>query len=356
MSGSARPYLPVLDVARILAVLGVIGVHVLADPVAEGHAGTGWLVLRQLISTAVPVFFMMSGALTLAPGAHRKGPGAFLSRRAVRIVPALVVWSLFYMLVVQRWTGAGPLSLEEMGRRVITGETFTHLYFLWAIAGLYLLAPVLAAFLAAAGEERAQGRRAWVITLVACAWTLVVMAVPALTAGFEEGPLAPVQRSALTDPLLFLGCFVAGRAALAAPVTRRLGALCLFACVPLIALMSMLVQVPEAEQQLWHQLLMPTYVSPLVLVCSVLLFAGVIAFTAPWRVGERAQRVLRELGNATFGVFLVHFAVLIAARELLPVLDGPASAAMAGLWALVAAVSFALALPMQRVPGLRLIV
>ena len=169
MSGSARPYLPVLDVARILAVLGVIGVHVLADPVAEGHAGTGWLVLRQLLSTAVPVFFMMSGALTLAPGAHRKGPGAFLSRRAMRIVPALVVWSLFYMLVVQRWTGAGPLSLEEMGRRVITGETFTHLYFLWAIAGLYLLAPVLAAFLAAAGEERAQGRHAWEITLVACA-------------------------------------------------------------------------------------------------------------------------------------------------------------------------------------------
>lgn len=72
MSGSARPYLPVLDVARILAVLGVIGVHVLADPVPEGHAGTGWLVVR-------------------------------------------------------RWTGAGPLSLEEMGRRVITDETFTHL-------------------------------------------------------------------------------------------------------------------------------------------------------------------------------------------------------------------------------------
>lgn len=274
----------------------------------------------------------------------------------MRIVPALVVWSLFYMFVVQRWTGAGPLSLEEMGRRVISGETFTHLYFLWAIAGLYLLAPVLAAFLAEAGEEQAQGRRAWVIALVDCAWTLVVMAVPVLTASFEEGPLTPVQRSALTDPLLFLGYFAAGRAALAAPLSKRLATLSLLACVPLIALMSMLVQVPEAEQQLWHRLLMPTYVSPLVLLCSVLLFAGVVAFTAPWRVGERTQRVLRELGNATFGVFLVHFAVLIASRELLPGLDGPASAAMAGPWALVAAVSFALALPMQRVPGLRLLV
>lgn len=353
---TARPYLPVLDVVRIVAVVGVIGVHVLADPVAEGRTGTGWVALRMALSTAVPVFLMMSGALTLAPGAHRKGPRAFLARRAVRILPALVVWSLFYMLVVQRWTGAGPLSAEEMGRRVITGETYTHLYFLWAIAGLYLLAPVLAAFLAEAGEERAQGRRAWVIALAACAWTLVVIAVPVLTEGSAEGSLTPVQRSALTDPLLFLGYFVVGRAALAAPVSRRLGALCLLACVPLVALMTVLIRVPEAEQRLWQQVLMPSYVTPLVVVCSVLLFAGMISWTAPWRVGARAQRVLRELGNATFGVFLVHFAVLVAARVLVPGLGSPTTAAMSGLWALVAVVSFALALPMQRVPGLRLLV
>lgn len=346
-----RPYLPILDVTRIVAVIGVVGVHVLATPVSEHQVGVAWQALRMTLAMAVPVFLMMSGALTLAPSAHRRGPAQFLSRRAVRILPALVVWSAFYMLVVQRWTGQPPLSGEDILTRLVTGETFTHLYFLWAIAGLYVVAPVLSAFLEQAGSERAQGRRAWAVGAVACAWTILVMAIPVLTGG----NLTPVERGALTYLLLFLGYFVVGRAALAAPVPRAAGAVLLLCCVPLVAAMTAVAEVPDPQQQWWHRVLMPSYVSPVLMVCSVLLFTGLVSLLAGWRVGPRAQRVLRELGNATFGVFLVHFAVLIAVRVLVPGLDGPAPASMLTLWALAVAVTFILTLMGRRVPGLRLI-
>jgi surface polysaccharide O-acyltransferase-like enzyme len=346
-----RPYLPMLDVARIVAVIGVVGVHVVATPVAQHQVGASWQVLRMALATAVPIFVMMSGALSLTPSAHRRGPRDFLSRRAVRIVPALVVWSAFYMLVVHRWTGEPPLGWKDMVQRIITGETFTHLYFLWAIAGLYLLAPVIVAFLEQAGGERAQGRRAWVLGLVACGWTATAMAVPVLTAGSLE----PVQQSSFTYPLLFLGYFLVGRAALAAPVPRATAVVLLLLCVPLIALMRMVAEVPDDQQVWWHRVLMPAYVSPALMACSVLLFAAVVSLLGAWRVGERARRVLRDLGNATFGVFLVHFAILIALRVTVPALSAPQSGAMLLLWAAGAVASFVLALLGRRVPGLRLV-
>lgn len=345
----SRPYLPVLDATRIGAVIGVVGIHVLATPVSEQQLGTVWVALRVALSVAVPIFLMMSGALTLTPAAHRNGPRAFLLRRAVRIVPALFVWSGFYMLVVQRWSGEPPLGWREMAGRIITGETYTHLYFLWAIAGLYLLAPVIAAFLEQAGDERAQGRRAWVVGLVACGWTTAVMAVPVFTAH------EPVQQGTLTYLLLFLGYFTVGRAGLAAPVPRPAGILALVLCAPLIALMTLIVSTPDEQQDWWHHLLTPSYVSASLIACSVLMFLGLVSLTGRWRVGPRPQRVLRTLGNATFGVFLVHFAVIVAATRLFPWLAAPHPAAILALWALVVAVSFVAALMGRAVPGLRLI-
>ena len=345
----SRPYLPVLDATRIGAVIGVVGIHLLATPVSEDELGTAWVALRMGLSVAVPIFLMMSGALTLTPAAHRDGPRAFLARRAVRIVPALIVWSAFYMLVVQRWSGAPPLTWGEMVDRVITGETYTHLYFLWAIAGLYLLAPVITAFLEQAGDERAQGRRAWIVGLVACGWTAVVMAIPVLTTH------EPVQQGTLTYLLLFLGYFTVGRAASAAPVQRSAGIVSLVLCIPLIALMTQIVSTPEDQKGWWHELLAPSYVSPLLIACSVLMFLGLISLTGRWRVGPRPQRVLRSLGNATFGVFLVHFAVIVAATRLVPWFAAPQPAAILALWALVVVVSFAAALAGRAVPGLRLI-
>lgn len=346
-----RPYLPILDVTRIAAVIGVVGIHVLATPVSQHQVGLWWEALRIALAMAVPIFLMMSGTLTLAPSAHRKGPRDFLSRRAVRILPALVVWSAFYMWVVQRWAGAPPLGWEDVVRRIITGETFTHLYFLWAIAGLYLLAPVITAFLEQAGDDQTPGRRAWIVGLIACGWTAAVMAVPVLTAGEFE----PVQQSSFTYLLLFLGYFVVGRAALAAPVPRRAAVVLLALCVPLVALMTAVARTPDSDQEWWHRVLMPAYVSPALMGCSILLFTGLISLLGAWRVELRARRMLRELGNATFGVFLVHFAVLIAAEALVPDLAAPAPWAMLALWAIGVVVSFVLALVGRRIPVLQLI-
>ena len=77
-SPAVRRYAPVLDLIRILAVLGVVCVHVLADHL-EPSSPIVLHMLRSLLSTAVPTFLMISGALNLAPAALRHGSGPVAS-------------------------------------------------------------------------------------------------------------------------------------------------------------------------------------------------------------------------------------------------------------------------------------
>lgn len=249
----------------------------------------------------------------------RAGPGAFWRRRAGRIVPALVVWSAFSLLVAHWGISGAPLSLHDLGIALLTGRTYTHLYVLWAIAGLYLLAPLLAA--AIAPDE---GRRAWVPGTAGVLWMIAVMAIPRLT----DGAYTPVSLVTLTFGLVYAGYFVLGRAVLALPPSRRIAAA-----------------------------LAPSCVSPTVALASVALFAGVVGLWRTWEVGPRAERMPRWLGEASFGVYLGHVAVVVALRAGSAWFrDTTSPAVIAATWVLALLVALGATLVLQRVPGLRRIV
>src|SRR5699024_6736297 len=65
LASGQRTYLPYLDVTRILAVLGVVAIHVVSGGVADGEVGIAVTALDMALKVAVPIFFMMSGALSL---------------------------------------------------------------------------------------------------------------------------------------------------------------------------------------------------------------------------------------------------------------------------------------------------
>lgn len=67
-----RPYVPVLDVLRIAACIGVVGIHVVADAVTAGSLP--FRLVSMAFVVTVPVFFLLAGSLNLAPRAMRAGP------------------------------------------------------------------------------------------------------------------------------------------------------------------------------------------------------------------------------------------------------------------------------------------
>lgn len=305
----ARRYSPLLDVIRVVAVIGVVVVHVIADHV-DPDAPVAMLVLRSLLATAVPAFVMISGALNLAPTAMRHGSGSFLARRLRRLLPATVAWTAFYVLVMNLLLSPGPTTLRGEVAALLTASSYPHLYFLPLIIGLTVITPILATYVSGSS------RRAWITGGLAAAWALGVAAMPYLTEGLLDEAIVPLQLGALTYFLPYVGYYVLGRATWSAPPSRRAAWWLLLVAVPLLiaatgwAYASPVTEIPPGKA------LLPTYLAPTVMPLSLALVISLLSLGRSWRVGERTEHFLRRAGDATFGVFLVHFAVLIALREL----------------------------------------
>ena len=135
---------------RAFAILGVVSIHNAAANAAapgarsrvEGQVGI-WLDIPFIF--AVPLFVMLSGALVLNP-AKVTTSASFLRHRAARVVPPLVFWNAFYVVLLYvvwgSWLGTG-----EVLDRVVTGRVANHLYFFWIVLGLAVVAPVLVPWL-----------------------------------------------------------------------------------------------------------------------------------------------------------------------------------------------------------------
>lgn len=84
---------------------------------------------------------MLSGALLLHSDLA-DDPLAFYRRRLSRIVPPLVAWTVIY-LVQGHFTANTPATLDQAVSVVLAGRPSFHLYFLYLLLGLYLVAPFL---------------------------------------------------------------------------------------------------------------------------------------------------------------------------------------------------------------------
>lgn len=134
-----------MDWLRVLSIFTVVGIHVLSKILnVEPPSAWEWKFANAIDSATrwcVPVFFMLSGALLLT-----KKPDEpvwrFLKKRLAKALIPLVFWSGIYLLY----------RIVEQGRSYSIGEAITlflsdniyfHLWFLYTIIGLYVMAPFL---------------------------------------------------------------------------------------------------------------------------------------------------------------------------------------------------------------------
>lgn len=168
-----RPHLYSIDLMRILAVTGVIGVHAitLVDTSANVAAGTALMVLH----TSRAVFLAMM-ALVLAynyrdgllvPGRRWASLLRFWRRRYLLVVVPYVAWSAIY--VVADGVPLHPLSgaLRTFAVDLLTGSARYHLYFLLITIQMYLVFPLVISFV------RWTRRVHWLVFLLALAYQLL---------------------------------------------------------------------------------------------------------------------------------------------------------------------------------------
>lgn len=299
---------------RVVAIAGVVLVHV-TGATASGPGSTttvdGWVAraLDLAFLWAVPVFVMLAGTVSLDPDRYR-GDGHYLRRRALRLLPAIVVWNAVYVAyrasAEEGWWRGPRAALED----VLTGSVAPHLYFLWIVLGLSLLTPLLVPWVARASRTAR-------VLAAAGLWMVPVLSTWPLGPDGEPVGLATV---AWTWWLPYLGAYLMGEALHGVVLPRRWVAPAVAAVLGLTALLVWQWQNPKAPA--WLETWVGAhYYGPSVAVLCVLVLllaqttvrpGGALAVLA----GPGVVRVVHPLATATMGIFALHFLVLMVGLDL----------------------------------------
>lgn len=352
-TGLARPQRRDIALLRVVAIVGVVAIHVSglvvsADALAEKPVW--WLahVLNSGSRFCVPLFVMVSGALLLRPSRPETARD-FFRRRLDRLLPALLVWYLVYILF-SRFVVGNDHSVGEVLALVLAGRTYTALYFFWLILGLYLATPALRKLLA--GLDGPQ--------LLAAGALLTTLAVASGTTNAFVHRFSSVDTTATPNALTYwipyVGYFVLGAALSHGPVARQVapwagGVLALATTVSVL-------ETTGRTPSFLGWLAPVDYFGPFVAVATVALFLLGASLLHPVSEPASRDRVVQSLGGLTLGVFAVHLIVLYGLQRVV-VDEGVVPRSVPALVVLLAgtvAISFAIAWVLSRVPGLRRLV
>jgi surface polysaccharide O-acyltransferase-like enzyme len=326
-----------MSLGRVAAVTAVVGVHACA-PFLLGSVGThstGWWAANVIdtgLRWCVPVFVMISGALLLDPS-REESPSRFYARRASRIAVPLITWTAFYLALRFALDG---LSAKTAARDLAAGLPYYHLYFLFALAGLYLLTPALRAVI------RSTSKRS-------VAWLAAGLMAIGMIDQATELLAGAGGHNAATWFVPFLGFYVAGWLLQQVALERRTCRIAL-AVFGLGWALSLIGTAVTADGTTTGQAVyFYGYLSPPIVAMSL------AAFVLLRRIGRAVDgpRVV-ALSAMTFGVYLVHPAFI---HVLWRNTDGPSGVAVAGAIPLTVA-SIALAATgvvwaLLRLPGVR---
>ena len=198
MSRTIDGRLAYADLLRVLSILAVVFLHLsgsqLAGQVPGSAAFQAFNVYDSLARWAVPVFVMLSGMFLLDP--KRPMPlSKLFFHNILRIAAALLVWGTVYGFVDGKVFSPWGLWTAFLG--VLRGDLHYHLWFLPMILGLYLITPVLRAFVKGASRSDFH----WFFLLV----FVFAMALPTAAKLWPNAAALPMTWLSKLDLHLILG-------------------------------------------------------------------------------------------------------------------------------------------------------
>jgi surface polysaccharide O-acyltransferase-like enzyme len=284
----------------------------------------------------VPVFVMLSGALLLNPQKHAS-PRAFWTKRNSRLLPAILVWPAIYF-AWRAFYWHEPISLPIIAHDVVIGRPYIHLYFLFLIAGLYLVTPFLARALRS-------------LSLSDIRQLILIIAGLAVGANLIDF----LASSAFTMFVPYLAYYLGGWYCAQVLVGRpRAYGLAIGVAIIIITVLTALLVSAFGFDDRWSFYFYEDF-SPTVMIMATAVFMFTLRGTIPsW-----AEVLAKQLAPLTLGVYLAHPIVVELLRYgyflSAPILLRP-PCYVPVTFLLTCVLTFGLVALIHRVPGLRRIV
>ena len=146
------------DLLRVIAIYMVVQIHTgefeyISPDGTVLHTAGSWAVgwTNSLLRVCVPLFVMISGFFLFPVGDERK----FFRKRFTRVLIPFVVWCVVYAFYSYA-QGAATLRATLLNIAHIPvnyGTEVGHLWFVYMLMGIYLIAPVLSPWIISAGQK-----------------------------------------------------------------------------------------------------------------------------------------------------------------------------------------------------------
>lgn len=295
-----------VDLIRVVAIIGVIMLHasgrwlITSQELSQLNAVelVGWGVVDVYQSFAVlsvPLFFMLSGALLLQP---RKSESlrVFFKKRWARIGLPFLFWTCVYFV----WNFVvynKPVIPEVITQGLLNGS-YTHMWFMYVLIGLYLLTPILRVFVSHADQATTK----YFIIL----WLIGASIIPV----FDLVSIFQLQSNvfALTG---YVGYFVLGTYLSTVKVRRSTLVILTSVGLALTALGTYVLAVSDAGAQMYF---FQEYLSPTVALASVSLFLLLFTLQPPSNQNGAGSsipsKLVKAISQNTLAIYLFHVIIL----------------------------------------------
>lgn len=294
---SARQRIEYFDVLRAIAIVAVIVLHTAASRWYElPPSSSSWRALNiydSIVRFCVPIFFMISGALFLRP--KQNVTIRSIWRKSIpRLLLAFGVWSIFYVV----WRAFGPTGFgnsREVLAQLLLG--YYHLWFIYALIGLYLVTPLLRTI-------AADRKIAWYFVALAAVFASFV---PMLMEAPVLGPVVAevVDKAQLHLVLGYSMFFVLGHLLNTATLSRTVLLWCLtggIAGIAVTAFGTAWLSIVQGKNTVFFY----QYLTPNVAIVAVAVFCSAKYWGERYSLSAGWRRVIGPVSAYSFGIYMVH--------------------------------------------------
>ncbi|MCD2257330.1 acyltransferase [Agrilactobacillus fermenti] len=298
-----------IDFIRIISMLGVILLHVSAVPLRDKIGTSSWHIanlLTTIATPAVPLFFMISGALLLH--SRRTADLKYVWRhRILKLFMPFLLWSIIAILVYGRYKHTlTPQSFWQAIVAMPNVPTAEALWFMYPMFVLYILSPILRQAITALSQKMLQ-----YFLLI---WLITNSVLPTIATYVPQNYKVAFNFNsywALVGG--YLGYFVLGYYLRTYGLTKlKKWHLCLINC--LLVLLVTLETYGASLQMHQYNDHFKDYVQSLpILFLSVGIF--LLWQKVDFNLSARTQHHIRSLAQLSYGVYLIHNLIVLVITD-----------------------------------------
>jgi surface polysaccharide O-acyltransferase-like enzyme len=297
-----------VDLIRTIAMMGVLLLHSSGrymitsqelnqmNPLEFTRWGIVDIYQSVAVPLGVPLFLMLSGALLLQPSKTDESLSVFFKKRWARIGLPSLFWGVAYFawdFLVQKI----PFSEAAVIQGILNGP-YTQLWYLYVLAGLYLLTPILRIIIAHADVT--------IIKYFVILWIVGVAIIPffRLFSAYELNSNVFVISG-------YAGFFVLGTYLSTVQIRRSTLSILIVLGISLTAIGTYIVTATVGGTEMYF---FQQYFSPTVILASVTVFLLLFTIKPPSIQKEdkpsKGHKLIQLISQNTLGIFFIHVMII----------------------------------------------